>query len=74
MHRIKGLEFDCVLLMSANSDAIPNKSTLDLAIDGIHKKALIESERALLYVALTRARKELVITTSGELSVFFKKD
>jgi len=72
MHRIKGLEFDCVLLMSSNSDAIPNKSTLDLAIDGIHKKSLIESERALLYVALTRARKELVITTSGELSGFFK--
>lgn len=71
MHRIKGLEFDCVMLVGANKDVIPNKTTLDEAVDGIHKKSLKESERALLYVALTRARKELIITSSGEVSEFF---
>ena len=33
----------------------------------------MEEERRLLYVAMTRAKEELVLTVSGEPSVFIKQ-
>lgn len=54
MHACKGLEFDHVVLPGLNEGVIP------------HKKAFlpeeIEEERRLLYVAMTRARKTLLMT------------
>lgn len=54
MHACKGLEFDHVVLPGLNEGGIP------------HKKAFlpeeIEEERRLLYVAMTRARKTLLMT------------
>ena len=67
MHRIKGLEFRCVLIASANEGIVPRK------FDGkADDTALLEQhfrrERALLYVATTRARERVVITSSGKPS------
>lgn len=54
MHACKGLEFDHVVLPYLNKGVIP------------HKKAFLpeelEEERRLLYVAMTRARKNLLMT------------
>lgn len=54
MHACKGLEFDHVVLPGLNEGVIP------------HKKAFlpeeVEEERRLLYVAMTRARKTLLMT------------
>lgn len=54
MHACKGLEFDHVVLPYLNEGVIP------------HKKAFLpeelEEERRLLYVAMTRARKKLLMT------------
>ncbi|MBD5531014.1 MAG: ATP-dependent helicase [Lachnospiraceae bacterium] len=54
MHACKGLEFDHVVLPGLNEGVVP------------HKKAFlpeeIEEERRLLYVAMTRARKTLLMT------------
>lgn len=54
MHACKGLEFDHVVLPYLNEGVIP------------HKKAFLpeelEEERRLLYVAMTRARKNLLMT------------
>ncbi|MCM1102844.1 MAG: ATP-dependent helicase [Clostridium sp.] len=54
MHACKGLEFDHVVLPYLNEGVVP------------HKKAFlpeeIEEERRLLYVAMTRARKTLLMT------------
>ena len=54
MHASKGLEFDTVFIPQLNAGFIP------------HSKALtpseIEEERRLLYVAMTRAKKRLVIS------------
>ena len=33
----------------------------------------IEEERRLFYVGMTRAKEELLLTTSGEMSKFLKK-
>lgn len=73
IHRVKGLEFDYMIVVEANKDVLPLKSALDqcdrtdpAALDLAQKK-----ERALLYVALTRARKRVYALAAGELSEFF---
>ncbi len=53
-HASKGLEFDQVWIVGADEDAFPPK-------DGA-----IQEERRLMYVAMTRARQNLWITTSGK--------
>ena len=54
MHGAKGLEFDRVFLMHANEDIIPYKKA--------EVKAEIEEERRLFYVAMTRAKRNLVVS------------
>lgn len=53
MHRIKGLEFDVVFILD-NASALTEEHT-----DGVRA----EQEKALRYVAATRARRELFIYT-----------
>ena len=54
MHAAKGLEFDTVFVIEANEESCP------------YKKAIadeeIEEERRLFYVAMTRAKRKLVIS------------
>jgi len=70
MHRVKGLEFDHILMAAASKNIIPLKRVMD---DIDNEKALEEAdlrERSLLYVAATRAKKEVVITCNGEKSEY----
>jgi superfamily I DNA/RNA helicase len=59
MHRVKGLEFDRVIVSGIAPDVYPilPPETLDVVAQERWK----ERERALLYVAMTRARKEVVL-------------
>lgn len=52
-HGSKGLEFETVYLPDCNQGIIPHKKSTD--------KMQIEEERRMFYVALTRAKKELII-------------
>lgn len=70
MHRIKGLEFDCIIIADANKGVIPLNSLLDTATDSIDLKEKETSEKLLLYVAATRARMELVVLSHGKPSPF----
>ena len=54
MHGAKGLEFDHVFVMEANEDVIPHKKA--------ETKEEMEEERRMFYVAMTRAKKMLVIS------------
>lgn len=65
MHACKGLEFDNVFIVDANEDLLPNPQALKNDFD-----SNLANERRLLYVAMTRARKRLFITTSGKPSIF----
>lgn len=57
IHASKGLEFDIVFLAGVEKDIIPH----DRAIT--ESEGNIEEERRLFYVAITRARKQLYITS-----------
>lgn len=75
IHRVKGLEFDYVVVAGANADAIPNKATLDMcdSDDPTAKELAMQKERSLLYVALTRAKMTAFLTAHGELCSFIKE-
>lgn len=68
MHRVKGLEFDCVIIAGVNDGVVPLSTLLDAATDSINKKELYDAERSLLYVAITRAKKEVFISSCGVMS------
>jgi hypothetical protein len=69
MHRIKGLEFDHVIMPMMNKGIVP-ASRVYRASDPAEKLEAEKAERGLLYVAASRARKSLLITSSGEASEF----
>jgi superfamily I DNA/RNA helicase len=70
MHRVKGLEFDRVIIAGANADLLPLASALARASDEAAREDLEHQERALFYVALTRARREVLITSHGKPSAW----
>ena len=70
MHRVKGLEFDHMLIPGLNAGVLPNRRVLNDCPDQVSKDAFEQRERSLLHVAATRARKRVVITCSGEPSPY----
>ncbi len=69
MHRLKGLEYPCILVVGVHEGGIPKSFGLDL--DSATLVELEEQERRLLYVAMTRARDQLAMTGYGQRSPFF---
>ncbi|MBQ9007897.1 MAG: UvrD-helicase domain-containing protein [Clostridia bacterium] len=69
MHRVKGLEFSTVFIVAANKNVIPLKSAVNRT-DPTEKEAAMASERCLLYVAMTRAKKKVMISAYGAVSGF----
>lgn len=62
LHGSKGLEFPVVFLCGAERDLLPLKNAQGDAEE--------EEERRLLYVGMTRAEEELILTAAGEESPF----
>ena len=69
MHRVKGLEFDRMVVVSVNRSLVPLPAAVQ-PLSGPERAAAETGERALLYVAATRAKKELAILSFGEQSRF----
>lgn len=67
MHRAKGLEFTHVLLFGVAEGAVPRGLKDYETSEADHADALLR-ERALVYVASTRARDVLAVTWSGRRS------
>ena len=65
MHRVKGLEFDRVVMASVNADLVPLPAALDARGDPVERESAETEERALAYVAATRAKKELLVLSHG---------
>ncbi|MDO9528356.1 MAG: 3'-5' exonuclease [Syntrophales bacterium] len=70
MHRIKGLEFDRVIIAGVNDGIIPYEGTGSDTSDPVVQRESDIRERALLYVSATRAKKEVVVTSFGKASKF----
>ncbi len=58
MHNAKGLEFDAVAIAGLEEGLLPHASSLERAEE-------LEEERRLFYVALTRARDEVLLTAAA---------
>ena len=71
MHRVKGLEFDHMLLASVNDGIVPRRFAAEAA-DATAKENAETEERALLHVAATRARKSLSVLSFGVPSTFLQ--
>jgi mRNA-degrading endonuclease RelE of RelBE toxin-antitoxin system len=68
MHRAKGLEFKAVAVIGCGAENIPDPEMLESACDEAERAEIIEQEKSLLHVALTRPRERLLVTCSNELS------
>jgi superfamily I DNA/RNA helicase len=69
MHRVKGLEFPVMILTGVNSDVMPLRLQA-VEADPTSKAEHEGRERSLLFVAATRARDMLIVTSYGQLSPF----
>ena len=65
MHRVKGLEFDQVLIPGLDATQMPLRYELDQRPDQVSRELFEQQERSLLHVAATRAKKRVVISYSG---------
>lgn len=70
MHRVKGLEFEHVVVVGANEGIVPLAKAFETGGDPVAARDAETAERALLYVALTRARRSVTITGYGRMSPF----
>lgn len=68
MHRVKGLEFDRMVIAGVNDDLMPWRRAVERSDDAAVKREAEEMERALFYVAVTRAKRAALITSYGEPS------
>lgn len=70
VHRVKGLEFDVVFLASCNEGLFPLNFALSNKGDAISYELAEAEERSLMYVAITRAKKIVLISSYGIKSSF----
>ena len=73
MHRVKGMEFDCMYIVSANSDLLPNKKEYENPDNDETELLNIRKKEAnLLSVAVTRARRAVWLSYYGTPTVLIK--
>lgn len=70
MHLAKGLEFRAVVVMAVDDEVIPSQERIEQVVDDADLAEVYETERHLLYVACTRARDRLLVTSGGNPSEF----
>jgi mRNA-degrading endonuclease RelE of RelBE toxin-antitoxin system len=70
MHLAKGLEFRAVVVMACDDEIIPLQSRIETVADDSDLEEIYNTERHLLYVACTRARDNLLVTSVEPASEF----
>lgn len=70
MHRVKGLEFQVVFVVSINEDMLPHRRSYEDPDDALEVRETRQRERQLLYVNITRARELVYISYYGSPSPF----
>ncbi|HEX9063148.1 MAG TPA: 3'-5' exonuclease, partial [Clostridia bacterium] len=70
LHSSKGLEFDCVFMVDLANSEIPGKKALE-ASKREKDDSLLEEERRLFYVGMTRAKRYLyLLNHDSKKSIF----
>jgi hypothetical protein len=70
MHLAKGLEFRAVVVMACDDEVIPLQERVETVADEADLEEVYSTERHLLYVACTRARDHLLVTSTAPSSEF----
>ena len=70
MHLAKGLEFRAVVVMSCDDEIIPLQERIETVGDDADLQEVYDTERHLLYVACTRARDHLLVSSVAPASEF----
>ena len=70
MHLAKGLEFRAVAVMACDDEVIPLQERIENVGDDAELQEAYDTERQLLYVACTRARDHLLVTSVEPASEF----
>ena len=70
MHLAKGLEYKAVVVMACDDEVIPLQSRSESEMDESDLQEVYDTERHLLYVACTRARDRLMVTSVEPASEF----
>ena len=70
MHLAKGLEFRAVAVMACDDEVIPLQERIEQVVDDSDLEEVYNTERHLLYVACTRARDRLLVTSVEPASEF----
>ena len=63
MHNAKGLEYPVVFIVGLEEGLFPSKRSMD-------EDKGVEEERRLCYVAITRAKKELILTNARQRTMY----
>jgi mRNA-degrading endonuclease RelE of RelBE toxin-antitoxin system len=63
MHLAKGLEFRAVVVMACDDEIVPLQGRIESIADDADLQEVYDTERHLLYVACTRARDYLLVTS-----------
>jgi superfamily I DNA/RNA helicase len=72
MHLAKGLEFRAVAVMACDDEVIPLQERIEAVADESDLEDVYSTERQLLYVACTRARDHLLVTSTEPASEFLE--
>jgi hypothetical protein len=72
MHLAKGLEFRAVVVMACDDEVIPLQERIEAVADESDLEDVYSTERQLLYVACTRARDHLLVTSTEPPSEFLE--
>jgi superfamily I DNA/RNA helicase len=70
VHLAKGLEFRAVAVMACDDEVIPLQARIEAVGDDADLQEVYDTERYLLYVACTRARNHLLVTSVEPASEF----
>lgn len=70
MHLAKGLEFRAVVVMACDDEVLPLQQRIESVGDDADLQEVYDTERHLLYVACTRARDHLLVTSASPASEF----
>ncbi|MDP2318234.1 MAG: 3'-5' exonuclease [Acidobacteriota bacterium] len=70
MHLAKGLEFRAVAVMACDDEIVPLQARIESVTDEADLEDVYNTERHLLYVACTRARDHLLVTSAAPASEF----